>query len=69
MKKETLLKARQIAERLGVQPITVRVWLKDGKFPNAKLEQTPAGDVWLVPESDVENFNKPERGRPQKPKK
>lgn len=67
---EKYLTAREIAERLEVEPITIRVWLKKGLFPNAKLENMPPfGKVWLVPESDLKDFKKPEMGRPRKNKK
>lgn len=33
-------------------------------FPNAKLEETILGKVWLIPESDSENFEQPNPSKP-----
>ncbi|MCU0239232.1 MAG: helix-turn-helix domain-containing protein [Pyrinomonadaceae bacterium] len=62
---EKYLKASEVAVILNVKHVTVRAWLKKGLFPNAKLEETILGKVWLIPESDVKNFEKPKAGRPQ----
>lgn len=63
------LTAKDAAERLGVKPITIRVWLGKGLFPNAKLENMPPfGEVWRIPESDLTDFKKPVMGRPKKAK-
>ena len=66
---EKFLKASEVAKREGVNSYTVKGWARGGLFPNAKLEETIAGSVWLIPESDLENFIKPEKGRPKKDKK
>lgn len=63
------LKASEIAEKFNVKPVTVRAWLKRGLFPNAKLEENIQGKIWLVPEKDLENFQKPLKGRPYNKKK
>lgn len=64
-----MLTAKQVAEKLEVKPITVRVWLTKGLFPNAQLvEIPPFGETWQIPESDLEGFVKPEMGRPKKKK-
>ena len=65
---EKYLTAQEIAVRRNVKPITVRVWLKRGLFPNAKLEDVPPfGKIWRVPESDLEGFKPPVKtGRPPK---
>jgi hypothetical protein len=55
---------RQIAERFGVAASTARLWQSRGYFPNAKLEETVIGPVWLVPKSDVDAFTPPPMGRP-----
>ncbi len=62
------LKASEVAKRLNVASITVRKWLLAGLFPNARLEETVAGKIWLIPESDLVGFVPPERGRPPKKK-
>lgn len=63
---EKYIKATEAATKLGVKPVTVRAWLKKGLFPNAKLEETILGKVWLIPESDLINFEIPKAGRPPK---
>lgn len=69
MEKEVkALKASEVAKRMGVASITVRKWLLAGLFPNARLEVTVAGKIWLIPENDLIGFVPPERGRPSKVK-
>jgi Helix-turn-helix domain len=55
---------KQVAERFGVAASTARLWQSQGYFPNAKLEETVIGPVWLVPKSDVDAFKPPPMGRP-----
>jgi uncharacterized protein YjcR len=55
---------KQVAERFGVAASTARLWQSQGYFPNAKLEETVIGPVWLVPKSDVDAFEPPPMGRP-----
>lgn len=62
------LKASEVAKRLEVANITVRKWLLAGLFPNARLEETIAGKIWLIPENDLVGFILPGRGRPPKAK-
>jgi excisionase family DNA binding protein len=57
------LTTSQTAVRLNVGASTVRLWCQQGKFPNARAQDTPRGTVWLIPESDVKGFDKPKRGR------
>lgn len=58
----------QIAKKYNVKTVTVRAWINAGFFPNAIQEITEFfyHPVWRVPESDLENFQKPVRGRPKK---
>lgn len=58
------LTLKQIADRAGVSVSTAKLWQRQGYFPNAKLEETPIGPVWLVPLSDVNAFKRPAMGRP-----
>lgn len=58
-------KASEVAERFEVDSSTVRGWLRQGRFPNARLEETILGKVWLIPESDLKDFQKPMAGRPR----
>lgn len=62
------LTTAEVAERLGVAQVTVNVWCLRGLFPGATREDTPRGPVWTIPESDVQNFVKPKRGRTPKKK-
>lgn len=63
-----LLTAAQVASKLGVSSVTVRVWCKRGLFPNATLKETEFGSGWLIPESDLVDFQSPKMGRPSKAK-
>jgi len=65
---EKYLKASEVATKLGVKHVTVRAWLSKNLFPNAKLEETILGKVWLIPESDLKSFELPKMGRPSKAK-
>jgi hypothetical protein len=66
--KEKMLTSKEIAERLNRPYSTIALWLRQGRFPNAvKDESSPRGVVYFVPESDLKNFQEPERGRPAKP--
>ena len=62
------LTAREVAVRYNVTPKTVKVWCRKKLFPNARLEETRLGSVWLIPESDLNGFEPPEAGRPLKAK-
>jgi hypothetical protein len=50
------LTLKQIAARFSVAPSTARLWQKQGRFPNAKLEETALGPIWIVPAADVKAF-------------
>jgi excisionase family DNA binding protein len=56
------LTAAQVAERLDVGRSTVNLWCRQGRFPGAHVEDSPVGQYWLIPESDLKNFVKPKRG-------
>ena len=56
----------QVAERITTPERTIRMWCKQGLFPNARQIDTPRGSYWLIPESDLQGFAKPERVRPPK---
>lgn len=64
--KEKYLKASEVAKLYEVNSMTVKTWIKKGYFPNAKFEESIAGQIWLIPESDLTSFVKPEMGRPKK---
>jgi excisionase family DNA binding protein len=52
------------AEILGVAHSTVRAWCRKGLIPSARLEETPLGSVWMIPEKDLKGFKSPKIGRP-----
>jgi hypothetical protein len=62
------LTTSQAAARLDVAQPTVKLWCRQGKFPNAELLETPRGPVWQIPETDLKNFQPPKMGRPPTPK-
>ncbi len=58
-----LLTTSEAAIRLNAADSSVRLWRRQGKFPNVKQ----CGRDWLIPESDLEGFDKRTPGRPPKP--
>lgn len=58
---------KEVAEKYEVDDQTVRRWCREGKFAGAyQLPiKTGSGQVWLIPKKDLENFQKPDKGRPQ----
>jgi excisionase family DNA binding protein len=66
MRKKPMLTVRQAAERLGVRESSIRIWAAQGRFEGAKHEETPMGSYWLIPEAQVDGFEKRGRGRPPK---
>ena len=63
-----MLTVRETAARLGVEASNVRKWVRDGRFEGAKLEETPLGPHWLIPESALGTFKRHPRGRPRRSK-
>lgn len=64
----TTKQALEVLEGRGIKVSypTIALWVRDGKFDGAKLKKESRGDVWYIPKSSVENFKKPEMGRPRK---
>ncbi len=58
------LTTSQAAVRLSVGKSTVNLWCRQGRFPGAYAREEARGNVWYIPESDVEKFDKPKMGRP-----
>jgi len=64
---------RQAAEIMDVSVTSLRIWLANDeerakRFPNARKENSPIGEYWLIPESEIVGYKNPGRGRPPKPK-
>ncbi len=51
-----LLRVRDVAERFGVHPSTVREWARTGKLPSRK---TPGGQQFRFRSRDVDAFEPP----------
>jgi len=60
------LTTSQVAQRLNVAQQTVKLWCRQGRFPNAEIQETPRGPVWQIPEGDLRDFEPPTMGRPPK---
>jgi len=65
-KEAKMLTVKEAAERIGAGESSVRLWAKQGKFDGARQEETPFGSYWLIPDSALEGFDNPGRGRPRK---
>jgi hypothetical protein len=70
-KVKKMLTIREVSELTGASPSSIRVWLsnedeRNRRFPGARKESTPIGDYWLIPESDVQDYKNPGKGRPRK---
>lgn len=71
--KNEMLTTKQVLEALADKGITVSyptvaLWVRKGKFEGAERKEESRGAVWYIPRSSVENFKKPEIGRPAKVK-
>jgi hypothetical protein len=64
---EKVLTVKEVAQRISAGESSVRLWASQDKFKGARLEETPMGSYWLIPESALIGFENPGRGRPQKP--
>jgi excisionase family DNA binding protein len=67
-KEPKMLTVKEVASQMGQTGQTIRTWLKRGRFPGARLEETPLGSYWLIPDTAVEGFELKKAGRPPKPK-
>jgi hypothetical protein len=64
------LTTADIAARYGRDYRTATRWCQRGLFPNLiKGRKTSTGPNYLIPESDLEHFTPPRRGRPAAPKR
>jgi excisionase family DNA binding protein len=55
-----LLSTSKVAERLGVDDSTVRLWCRQGLFPTAQQ----VGGSWVIPADALVKFKQPKMGRP-----
>ena len=62
------LTVREAAETLGAAIPTVTLMCREGRFPNARQDETPRGPVWYIPVSDLAGIEVRGRGRPAKAK-
>ncbi|MGH9759448.1 MAG: helix-turn-helix domain-containing protein [Blastocatellia bacterium] len=60
---------KQAAERLGAAESSVRMWVRRGRFAGARLEESPIGAFWLIPEDSIESFRMGKPGRKPGPKR
>ena len=67
-RKAEMLTIREAAKRIGAAESSVRLWVRRGRFPGARLETSPVGSYLLIPDSDLDNFEMGSPGRPPKPK-
>jgi predicted site-specific integrase-resolvase len=61
---DSLLSIADVAKRLDADETTVRLWCRQGYFPNARQ----MGRAWIIPEGDLKSFAPPKMGRPPKAK-
>lgn len=61
-----VLTISELTRKFDRDRTTILRWIERGLFPNARLEESPVGSYWLVPESDFRNFTEPKQGRPRK---
>lgn len=63
-----MLTVKEVSNQIGAPLSTVRLWVQQGRFPGAELTESPVGTYWLIPDTALADFKKPERGRPPKAK-
>lgn len=59
---EKFLTVKKVAERFGVASSTVRAWCLRGTLKGARLEESPSGSYYAIPESSLAGFDPPKRG-------
>lgn len=52
MNDDPVLKVSEVAERLRINPATVRIWLKSGRLKGTYLGSDKVG--WRIPASEVQ---------------
>jgi hypothetical protein len=67
-KREVMLTAREVAQRLEAAESSIRIWASRGRFPGAYVERPQVGvPYWQIPESAVDGFQKEKPGPKPKP--
>ncbi len=51
MTDDRLLKVNEVAQRLQINPATVRIWLKNGRLRGVYMGSDKVG--WRIPESEL----------------
>ena len=51
MTAEKLYTVQEASESLGISPLTLGKWLREGKITGTKL-----GKLWRITETDLQNF-------------
>ena len=62
-----LLSTADVARRFDVAPMTVRRWCELGWLPGAYKEGEGYRATWRIPESALDGFEPPTRGRKFRP--
>ena len=58
-----MLSVKDVAEKLGAPPVSVRLWARSGRFPGAELKETEFGvSYWVIPEDALAGFEKEKPG-------
>jgi hypothetical protein len=57
----------EVAALLKVAPVTVRLWCRQKRFPNAYPVDTPRGVVWYIPHGDLNGVGPQKPGPKPKP--
>ena len=62
-KEKVMLSVKEVATRLGVPPVSVRLWARTGRFAGAELRETELGTTyWTIPETALAGFEKEKPG-------
>lgn len=66
--KVRMLTVKEVSEKTGIAVSTISLYCRNGELPNAQKTESPIGEFWLIPETDLSNISKRKRGRPPKVK-